>query len=302
VTSAPDSDGSKCPLGIMQGTIENRDRLPGPADQGPSNVIITVPAWVPRMIATVEDPVLAEIFNASDWMLDPTVPGRSDEVLYPWLLSRGKGEAAAKAQDNRWAVTPVNQPAEVVADPHFVAREFFVDVDHPIAGKVRQPNAPLRMDDGWRTTRHAPLLGEHTEEFRARARATRQTTANARTTATGTANPPRRLPLDGVRVLDLTVVWAGPWCTMLLGDLGAEVIRFDNPHRFPSSTRGLMARPPPANASGARSPGFVLPWPGPWTAPLEPPRDVQCARPQQARRDARSRPAAWARDVPGCRG
>lgn len=206
--------------------------------------IITVPAWVPRMIATVEDPVFAEIFNASDWMLDPTVPGRSDEVLYPWLLSRGKGEAAAKAQDNRWAVTPVNQPAEVVADPHFVAREFFVDVDHPIAGKVRQPNAPLRMDDGWRTTRHAPLLGEHTEEFRARARATRQTTANARTTATGTANPPRRLPLDGVRVLDLTVVWAGPWCTMLLGDLGAEVIRFDNPHRFPSSTRGLMARPP----------------------------------------------------------
>lgn len=206
--------------------------------------IITVPACVPRMIATVEDPVLAEIFNASDWMLDPTVPGRSDEVLYPWLLSRGKGEAAAKAQDNRWAVTPVNQPAEVVADPHFVAREFFVDVDHPIAGKVRQPNAPLRMDDGWRTTRHAPLLGEHTEEFRARARATRQTTANARTTATGTANPPRRLPLDGVRVLDLTVVWAGPWCTMLLGDLDAEVIRFDNPHRFPSSTRGLMARPP----------------------------------------------------------
>ncbi|MEZ5237354.1 MAG: hypothetical protein R2749_32360 [Acidimicrobiales bacterium] len=29
-----DSDGSKCPLGIMQGTTENKDRLPGPADQG----------------------------------------------------------------------------------------------------------------------------------------------------------------------------------------------------------------------------------------------------------------------------
>lgn len=51
------------------------------------------------------------------------------------------------------------------------------------------------------------------------------------------------LPLEGVRVIDLGVVWAGPFATMLLGDLGAEVIRVENPHVFPPATRGRVARP-----------------------------------------------------------
>ncbi len=83
--------------------------------------------------------------------------------------------------------------------------------------------------------------------------------------------PPRQtspLPLQGIRVADLTLVLAGPFATTLLADWGAEVIRIEPLQNAQPSTRGRFIRPTRAYVNSEKHWGNAYPdWePGlrPW--------------------------------------
>jgi hypothetical protein len=70
------------------------------------------------------------------------------------------------AQTRNFQCGIIYAPEEVFEDPHFVARGFQTEVEHPELGQsFRYPGAPYRFGASpWAISRRAPLLGEHTEE------------------------------------------------------------------------------------------------------------------------------------------
>ena len=64
-----------------------------------------------------------------------------------------------------------------------------------------------------------------------------------------------RLPLHGVRVLDLTMAWAGPYATRLLADMGAEVIKVESVNNW-DLVRSFTGQRPSVERVWDKSPYF----------------------------------------------
>jgi crotonobetainyl-CoA:carnitine CoA-transferase CaiB-like acyl-CoA transferase len=61
---------------------------------------------------------------------------------------------------------PINDYAQVFADPQVLAREMVVETDHPALGRMRSLGSPIKMSGTPPDVRRrAPMLGEHTDEI-----------------------------------------------------------------------------------------------------------------------------------------
>jgi crotonobetainyl-CoA:carnitine CoA-transferase CaiB-like acyl-CoA transferase len=97
-------------------------------------------------------------------------PERRDEFYerwwFPHLNTRTKLECWRDGQAAGLMCAPFNTTADLLQDPHLKARKFFVQIDHPIAGRITYPGAPYIMSETpWQIRRAPPLLGQHNTEI-----------------------------------------------------------------------------------------------------------------------------------------
>ena len=115
-----------------------------------------------------------EIIGRGDLTSDPSFAtaaarrDRRDEVaaiIQGWTEKRSKAEVVSVLSTGGVPAAPVNNVAEMIADPQVQAREMFVELEHRVHGPVKITGTPLKMSETpGRVRSLAPDPGEHNED------------------------------------------------------------------------------------------------------------------------------------------
>ena len=85
------------------------------------------------------------------------------DIIEAWTLRYTKFEAMETLAAAGIPCGACQDTAEVLADPHLVAREMIVDLDYPAYGTFQTVGCPIKLSDSPAEITRPPELGEHTE-------------------------------------------------------------------------------------------------------------------------------------------
>lgn len=233
----------------------------------PRSILPTLDGWI--FINPGEEEQwarLVELMGSPEWtkeeiFKDRFIRGQYADALWPLMAEFTKNwkkqELFIAGQAKRVPLAPMNRPSDVYADIHLRARDFFGPLPAPDGRTIEIPTVPFKSTmASWRIDRPAPRLGEHNREVLSSAGASGGARSSELITGE-VAKPVSHGPLAGVRVLDFGWIWAAPYCSMMLANLGADVIRVETSKRTCLSRRN----PPFAdNVPGLNRAGVFNEW------------------------------------------